>query len=105
MWCCAGAKNLHVVPWLPQNDLLGHPATRVFFTHGGIHSMYEAVYHGVPMVVMPLGADQPDNARCDLCPLCHCIPCSKESARRKLIADVIDSSHQTVHSVPKRCLL
>jgi len=52
-----------VVPWLPQNDLLGHPATRAFLTHGGIHSLYEAVYHAVPMVVVPIGADQPDNAR------------------------------------------
>ena len=52
-----------MVPWLPQNDLLGHPVTHAFFTHGGIHSMYEAIYHAVPMVVMPLGADQPDNAR------------------------------------------
>jgi len=59
----AGAEDLHVVPWLPQNDLLGHPATRAFLTHGGIHSLYEAVYHAVPMVVVPIGADQPDNAR------------------------------------------
>ena len=57
--CNAGAKDLHVLPWLPQNDLLGHPATRVFLTHGGIHSLYEAVYHAVPMVVVPIGADQP----------------------------------------------
>ena len=60
---CAGAEDLHVVPWLPQNDLLGHPATAAFPTHGGIHSLYEAVYHAVPMVVVPIGADQPDNAR------------------------------------------
>ncbi len=55
---------MHVVPWVPSlNDLLGHPTTRAFLTHGGVHSYYEAIYHAVPMVVMPIGADQPDNAR------------------------------------------
>ena len=59
-----GAKDLHIVPWVPSlNDLLGHTATRAFLTHGGVHSYYEAIYHAVPMVVMPIGADQPDNAR------------------------------------------
>ena len=53
------------MPWVPSlNDLLGHPATKAFLNHGGLHSFYEAIYHGVPMVVMPIGADQPDNARC-----------------------------------------
>ena len=57
------APNLRLLPWLPQNDLLGHPAVTAFLSHGGIHSMYEAIYHGVPMVVVPLTADQFDNAR------------------------------------------
>ncbi len=59
----AAAGNVAVRPWLPQQDLLGHPAVKVFLTHGGIHSMYEAIYHGVPTVVVPLAADQADNAR------------------------------------------
>lgn len=50
--------NILVRPWLPQQDLLGHPAVKVFLTHGGIHSIYEGLWHGKPMVVMPLAVDQ-----------------------------------------------
>ncbi|KAG7218691.1 hypothetical protein INR49_019782 [Caranx melampygus] len=47
---------------LPQkNDLLGHPKTRLFVAHGGTNGIQEAIYHGVPLVGMPLMFDQPDN--------------------------------------------
>ncbi|XP_023052298.1 UDP-glucuronosyltransferase 2B4 isoform X2 [Piliocolobus tephrosceles] len=53
--------NTQLHKWLPQNDLLGHPKTRAFITHGGANGIYEAIYHGVPMVGVPLFADQLDN--------------------------------------------
>uniref|UniRef100_A0A2K6QT33 UDP-glucuronosyltransferase n=1 Tax=Rhinopithecus roxellana TaxID=61622 RepID=A0A2K6QT33_RHIRO len=53
--------NTRLYKWIPQNDLLGHPKTRAFLTHGGANGIYEAIYHGVPMVGIPLFADQPDN--------------------------------------------
>ncbi|XP_055967377.1 UDP-glucuronosyltransferase 2A2 isoform X2 [Sorex fumeus] len=53
--------NTRLFDWLPQNDLLGHPKTKAFITHGGTNGIYEAIYHGVPMVGVPMFADQPDN--------------------------------------------
>ncbi|KAJ7993984.1 hypothetical protein DPEC_G00261240 [Dallia pectoralis] len=54
-------NNTLLVKWLPQNDLLGHPKTRVFVAHGGTNGVQEAIYHGVPIVGLPLVFDQPDN--------------------------------------------
>lgn len=54
-------NNTLLLNWLPQNDLLGHPKTRVFVAHGGTNGIQEAVYHGVPLVGLPLMFDQPDN--------------------------------------------
>ncbi|KAL0963211.1 hypothetical protein UPYG_G00351180 [Umbra pygmaea] len=55
------ADNTRAYDWIPQNDLLGHPKTKAFITHGGTNGLYEAIYHGVPLVGVPLFADQPDN--------------------------------------------
>ncbi|XP_051545469.1 UDP-glucuronosyltransferase 2A2-like isoform X1 [Myxocyprinus asiaticus] len=55
------APNTKLYDWIPQNDLLGHPKMKAFITHGGTNGLYEAIYHGVPMVGLPLFADQPDN--------------------------------------------
>ena len=54
--------NVKIMKWIPQNDLLGHPKTKLFFTHGGTNGMMEAIFHGVPMLVAPLGGDHPYNA-------------------------------------------
>ncbi|XP_075960881.1 UDP-glucuronosyltransferase 2A2-like isoform X4 [Anarhichas minor] len=67
LWRYSGEKpatlgaNTRLFDWIPQNDLLGHPKTRAFITHGGTNGIYEAIYHGVPMVGIPMFADQPDN--------------------------------------------
>eukprot|EP00064_Thunnus_orientalis_P022222 superscaffoldBa00007312_g22409 len=54
-------NNTLLLDWLPQNDLLGHPKTRVFVAHGGTNGVQEAIYHGVPLVGLPLMFDQHDN--------------------------------------------
>ncbi|XP_022361526.1 UDP-glucuronosyltransferase 2B31-like isoform X1 [Enhydra lutris kenyoni] len=67
LWRFAGKKpdklgpNTRLYEWIPQNDLLGHPKTKAFITHGGTNGIYEAIHHGIPMVGIPLFADQPDN--------------------------------------------
>ncbi|XP_037114951.1 UDP-glucuronosyltransferase 2A1-like [Syngnathus acus] len=54
-------NNTLLLNWLPQNDLLGHAKTRVFVAHGGTNGIQEAIYHGVPLVGLPLMFDQHDN--------------------------------------------
>ncbi|XP_033825405.1 UDP-glucuronosyltransferase 2B4-like isoform X2 [Periophthalmus magnuspinnatus] len=54
-------NNTRLVQWMPQNDLLGHPKTRLFVTHGGTNGLYEAIYHAVPILGIPLIFDQFDN--------------------------------------------
>ncbi|XP_010630050.1 UDP-glucuronosyltransferase 2B13-like [Fukomys damarensis] len=67
LWRFEGKKpdtlgsNTRLYKWLPQNDLLGHPKTRAFVTHGGANGVYEAIYHGIPMVGIPLFGEQHDN--------------------------------------------
>ncbi|XP_041642606.1 UDP-glucuronosyltransferase 2B31-like [Cheilinus undulatus] len=54
-------NNTLMLDWLPQNDLLGHPKTKVFVSHGGTNGLQEAIYHGVPLVGLPLMFDQQEN--------------------------------------------
>lgn len=42
---------------VPQLELMSRVAA--FVTHGGMNSINEALFHGVPTVVIPQGADQP----------------------------------------------
>ncbi|RDD36760.1 UDP-glucuronosyltransferase 2B37 [Trichoplax sp. H2] len=50
--------NVKIVRWMPQNDILGHPKLKAFVTHGGSKSIYEASYHGVPLIGIPLQPEQ-----------------------------------------------
>lgn len=54
-------NNTMIVDWMPQKDLLGHPQTKVFVAHGGTNGVQEAIYHGVPVLGIPLFFDQYDN--------------------------------------------
>ena len=54
-------ENVRIERWVPQQDVLGHAAAAL--VHGGSGSTLGALAAGVPLVVMPLFADQPQNAR------------------------------------------
>ena len=55
--------NVKMLSWIPQGDLLGHPNTRAFITHGGSKGQMEAIHNAVPMVTIPMFGDQPYNAK------------------------------------------
>ena len=56
--------NVHIERFIPQTALLPHCTLVV--SHAGSGSVLGALAHGLPMVLIPLGADQPLNAaRCE----------------------------------------
>jgi UDP:flavonoid glycosyltransferase YjiC (YdhE family) len=55
--------NVRVERYVPQDEIL--PSCSLVVSHGGSGSVLGALTHGLPLVVLPLGADQPLNAdRC-----------------------------------------
>jgi len=52
--------NVHVARYVPQAVLLPH--CDLVVSHGGSGSVIGALAYGLPMVLMPMGADQPLNA-------------------------------------------
>ena len=50
-------KNFKLYNYVPQLEVLQH--ADVFVTHGGMNSSSEALYYGVPLVVIPVTGDQP----------------------------------------------
>ncbi|HEX8820549.1 MAG TPA: glycosyltransferase [Archangium sp.] len=53
--------HVHVERYIPQSLLL--PRCDLVIMHGGYNSVMSALYAGLPMIIVPLGADQPMNAQ------------------------------------------
>uniref|UniRef100_A0A914PPR9 glucuronosyltransferase n=1 Tax=Panagrolaimus davidi TaxID=227884 RepID=A0A914PPR9_9BILA len=57
-----GFSNVITKPWFNQQAIFDHPKLICFITHGGMNSLVELSYKGVPAISIPLFADQYRNA-------------------------------------------
>jgi len=55
-------ENVLIGKWLPQDDILAHQNVKLFISHCGLGGVVESKYHGVPIIGMPIFADQDSNA-------------------------------------------
>lgn len=53
-------ENVDVYSWVPQIEILKIASAAII--HGGLGSIKECIYFGVPMLIIPMGRDQDDNA-------------------------------------------
>ena len=73
--------NVHVHRFIPQSLLLPH--CDVVVSHAGSGSVIGALAHGLPMVLLPMGADQPLNAaRAEALGVAHGARRARGDARR-----------------------
>ncbi|XP_013164469.1 PREDICTED: UDP-glucuronosyltransferase [Papilio xuthus] len=54
-------KNLVTRNWLPQKEIFAHPNIKLFISHGGLIGTQEAVFNGIPIIGIPIYADQYNN--------------------------------------------
>ncbi|KYN01364.1 Ecdysteroid UDP-glucosyltransferase [Cyphomyrmex costatus] len=50
--------NIFIAKWFPQQSILAHPNIKLFIYQGGLQSTEEAVYYTVPLLGLPVLADQ-----------------------------------------------
>jgi hypothetical protein len=55
-----GNGKVHLFPWISQLDILKQ--ADVVFMHGGLATIKESIWEKVPIVIVPHGKDQHDNA-------------------------------------------
>ncbi|CAG8490461.1 1155_t:CDS:2 [Ambispora leptoticha] len=55
-------SHIKILDWVPQFAVLNHTNVKIFLTHGGSESIFEALYTATPMLILPLYLDQNGNA-------------------------------------------
>ena len=90
--------NVQIAQYIPQSVIL--PRCAAVVSHGGSGTVIGALAHGLPMVLLPMGADQPHNAaRCTAlgvgCAL-DAIEATPETIRAAVETILVDPSYRLV---------
>ena len=54
--------RFYILKWVPQTTVLSHAAIAMAILHGGAGGVHQALYFGVPLIIIPLSSDQMGNA-------------------------------------------
>ncbi|CAI2166617.1 8763_t:CDS:2 [Funneliformis geosporum] len=54
--------SIHIIEESPQFAILNHSNIKIHLTHGGIGSIYESLFTGTPMLLLPIAFDQFGNS-------------------------------------------
>ncbi|MGH2409371.1 MAG: glycosyltransferase, partial [Chloroflexota bacterium] len=89
-------NNIYIERYIPQSQIL--PRCDVVVSHGGSGSVLGALAQGLPMVLLPMGADQPLNAaRCEalgLARVLNPLAATPESVREAVVAVLSDPAYR-----------
>ena len=92
----AQPANVRIERYIPQAALLPHCSLVV--SHGGSGSVIGALAHGLPMVLIPMGADQPLNAaRCEALGVARVldpVAATPEDVREAVAAVLADAAYR-----------
>ncbi|CAH2230251.1 jg20001 [Pararge aegeria aegeria] len=84
-------SNVKIGKWFPQAGLLRHKHVKAFITEGGYHSMSEAINAGVPLIGIPMLAEQWYNME-----LCHKHGIGIKLVLKSLTKKMLKSAIETV---------
>jgi UDP:flavonoid glycosyltransferase YjiC (YdhE family) len=88
--------NVHIERYIPQSLLFSR--CRLVISHGGSNTMLAAFAHGIPQVMVPITADQPENGeRCEAAGAACVVPpsaASPASIREAALAVLADPSYR-----------
>jgi UDP:flavonoid glycosyltransferase YjiC (YdhE family) len=71
--------NVRIEQYIPQSQLF--PRCDLVISHGGSNTMLAAAAHGIPQLMVPITADQPDNAeRCAAAGVARIVPLGEANA-------------------------
>ncbi|CAH1777838.1 unnamed protein product [Owenia fusiformis] len=85
-------NNTIVSKWIPQEDLINHPATKLFVTQCGASSTFQALKYALPTIGVPLVWDQPYNCH----KLTHRIKSAKSISLEGLTSEIFQRAMEDV---------